>query len=94
MTENNTRRKRPTRPTSQRRTTLTRRNTNNEQRNTTRRNTGKKYPNVKSAKTLKTPNGDVVKIIVLGGLEEVGRNCTLIEYKNDIIIIDLGHRQL
>ena len=29
-------------------------------------------------------------MIVLGGLEEVGRNCTLIEYKNDIIIIDLG----
>ena len=29
-------------------------------------------------------------MIVLGGLEEVGRNCTLIEYKNDIIIIDMG----
>ena len=29
-------------------------------------------------------------MIVLGGLEEVGRNCTLIEYKNDIVIIDMG----
>jgi len=34
--------------------------------------------------------GPKLKIIVLGGLEEVGRNCTLLEYGNDIIIIDLG----
>ncbi|MDF1497101.1 MAG: ribonuclease J [Patescibacteria group bacterium] len=31
-----------------------------------------------------------VKVIVLGGNEEVGRNMTLIEYKDDIIIIDMG----
>ncbi|KKP29249.1 MAG: Ribonuclease J 1 [Parcubacteria group bacterium GW2011_GWA2_31_28] len=37
-----------------------------------------------------------VRIIPLGGLEEVGRNCTIIEYyepetkKRDIIIVDLG----
>ncbi len=41
-------------------------------------------------KTFRTPSGDAVRIIVVGGLEEVGRNCTFIEYKNDIIIIDLG----
>jgi ribonuclease J len=31
-----------------------------------------------------------LKIAVLGGLEEVGRNCTLVEYNGDIIIIDMG----
>ena len=31
-----------------------------------------------------------LKIIGLGGLEEVGRNMTLLEYDNDIIIIDMG----
>ncbi len=41
-------------------------------------------------KTIRTPGGDKLKIIVLGGCEEVGRNCTLLEYKNDIIIIDMG----
>lgn len=33
---------------------------------------------------------DRLKIIVLGGNEEVGRNMSLIEYKNDIILIDMG----
>lgn len=44
----------------------------------------------RNTQTFKSPSGDKVRVIVLGGLEEVGRNCTLIEYKNDIIIIDLG----
>jgi len=33
---------------------------------------------------------DTLKIYCLGGQEEVGRNCTLIEYKDDIILIDMG----
>lgn len=33
---------------------------------------------------------DKLRVIVLGGCEEVGRNCTLLEYKNDIILIDMG----
>ena len=31
-----------------------------------------------------------IKIIPLGGCEEVGRNMTLFEYKNDILILDMG----
>jgi ribonuclease J len=31
-----------------------------------------------------------LRIAVIGGLEEVGRNCTMIEYENDIILIDMG----
>jgi len=31
-----------------------------------------------------------LKISIIGGCEEVGRNCTMIEYDGDIIVIDLG----
>lgn len=47
-------------------------------------------PQAKSVQTFTAPSGDTVRVIVLGGLEEVGRNCTLIEYKNDIILVDMG----
>ena len=33
-----------------------------------------------------------VKIIPLGGVNEIGKNLTAIEYKNDIVIIDCGLR--
>ncbi len=31
-----------------------------------------------------------LRVMVLGGLEEVGRNMTVVEYEDDIIIIDMG----
>jgi len=31
-----------------------------------------------------------VKIIPLGGVEEIGINCTVIEFKNKILVIDMG----
>ncbi len=31
-----------------------------------------------------------LRVMVIGGNEEVGRNCTVMEYGNDIIIIDMG----
>jgi len=36
------------------------------------------------------PLGDSLRIIPLGGVEEIGRNMTAIEYKNDIIVVDAG----
>ena len=32
-----------------------------------------------------------LKIIPLGGLNEIGKNMMMMEYENDIIIIDAGH---
>lgn len=35
-------------------------------------------------------SGPGFKICPLGGQEEVGRNCTVFEYENDIVILDMG----
>jgi len=36
------------------------------------------------------PSSSPLKIMVVGGLEEVGRNMTIVEYNQEIIIIDMG----
>lgn len=33
---------------------------------------------------------DKLKIIPLGGLGEIGKNMTVVEYKDDIVVIDCG----
>jgi len=44
----------------------------------------------KKQKILKDFQEDFLKIVPLGGLEEIGRNMTYFEYKDDIIIVDMG----
>ena len=57
-----------------------------------RMHTYKNKPQFKtgSDKDLLEKEGERVRVTVIGGNEEVGRNCTVMEYGNDIIIIDLG----
>ena len=40
--------------------------------------------------TTKTPAKQQLRIVPLGGVEEVGRNMMFLEYGNDIVIIDMG----
>ncbi|MFH1354159.1 MAG: ribonuclease J [bacterium] len=46
----------------------------------------------KDVPALKQPrrNPDAMYLIPLGGLEEIGRNSVAVEYKSDIVVIDLG----
>lgn len=58
---------------------------------TPRMHTFKNKPFHKTGSDKDTLTGtDRLKVIVLGGNEEVGRNCTLLEYGEDIIMIDCG----
>jgi ribonuclease J len=52
------------------------------------KNKTKKYPERKTSKKFKEKGA--LKIIPLGGLHEVGKNITVIEYENEIIVIDCG----
>ena len=49
----------------------------------------KQSRNLKNEKT-ETKKKGTVKIIPLGGLHEVGKNITVIEYENEIIVVDCG----
>ncbi|MFA6161354.1 MAG: ribonuclease J [Patescibacteria group bacterium] len=56
-----------------------------------RLSTYKHKPRLRTGSDKDTLSKDArLKIMVLGGNEEVGRNMSLIEYKNDIILIDMG----
>ena len=47
-------------------------------------------PKGKNTKTNAGNSGAKLKIIPLGGLGEIGKNMTAVEYENDIIVIDCG----
>ena len=63
---------------------VTRYQTNKFKKRTMPKRGGRKI----SGSKVKTDNA--LRIIPLGGQEEVGRNMTIFEYKNDIVIIDMG----
>ena len=76
-----------------------RRGTNRPQRKLPRYQDGRKQNRARRLIPIQRPtlgeeeiNGldETLKIIPLGGLGEVGKNMTVIEYKNDIAIIDVG----
>lgn len=43
-----------------------------------------------SEQATKTSEKDVLKFVPLGGLEEIGRNCSYFEYADEIVMIDAG----
>ncbi|MBT6691577.1 ribonuclease J [Candidatus Parcubacteria bacterium] len=59
---------------------------------TKKTNTRFTHPNRGGKKTTPPakPIGEKLRIIPLGGCEEVGRNMTVFEYDNDIVIVDMG----
>ena len=65
---------------------------------TASKSASKSAPKSKSTKTAKTPkqpraereNAPKLRIIPLGGLDEIGKNMTVIEYGDDMIVVDCG----
>lgn len=73
--------------------TTNRRGTSNRRSNTNRRRRGAPEPRPhKRVKDDVIPRleDDVIRIIPLGGVEEIGRNMTAIEFNDDIIVVDCG----
>jgi ribonuclease J len=44
----------------------------------------------KDEQKIPTISPKTIRVIPLGGVEEIGRNMTLIEYENDIVVVDCG----
>jgi ribonuclease J len=69
--------------------TTTKRTTQRRASQPRRGRTVSRGENTSQRKESSGPKG-TLRIIPLGGLEEVGRNMTVLEYENDIVIIDMG----
>ena len=48
------------------------------------------FPQKKEDDVVPPLHNDTVRILTLGGVEEVGKNMTAIEFRNEIIIVDMG----
>lgn len=62
-------------------------------RGATRRPSGPRPPFARPPRTIPAPEGeapDAIRFIPLGGLGEVGRNMAYLEYKDEILVIDMG----
>ena len=66
--------------------------TNNKEHNTkTKKNTNNsRSKKPKKINDKKQNNKGNIKIIPLGGIGEIGANITVLEYENDIIVVDCG----
>jgi len=69
--------------------TRPRRNFNPRRPGTHGRPTATPFRAHRPAQTFTTPQG-TLRLVPLGGLEEVGRNAMFLEYGDDIVVIDLG----
>ncbi len=53
-------------------------------------NRKRKQSSGKDAQDKHSPAGDLLKVIPLGGMNEIGKNMTVYQYKDDIFIMDCG----
>ena len=65
---------------------------NNTNTNNVKKNSSKKKININTNKN--TNSDGTIKIIPLGGLEEIGKNITVFEYNNEAITVDLHFQKM
>lgn len=51
---------------------------------------GHQRPSMLKKTVLQAPGKNTLRVVPLGGLDEIGKNMTIFEYGNDIIIVDMG----
>jgi ribonuclease J len=66
------------------------RNKNNKNRPFNKNHTGDKNQTTKAVSKVTPIKKGVIRIIPLGGVEEIGKNMTAIEFEDDIIVVDAG----